>query len=33
MPRSARNAVGDVVYHVLNRGNNREKIFLKPPDY
>jgi putative transposase len=33
MPRTARNAVGGIVYHVLNRGNNRDKIFRKPADY
>src|SRR5450432_1052004 len=33
MPRTARAAVGGVVYHVLNRGNNRAEIFRKPQDY
>src|SRR5947209_9281344 len=33
MPRTARAAVGGVVYHVLNRGNGRMRIFRKPPDY
>lgn len=33
MPRTARAAVGGVVYHVLNRGNDRRRIFHKPGDY
>jgi REP-associated tyrosine transposase len=33
MPRSARAALGGVVYHVLNRGNGRMRIFRKPADY
>ena len=33
MPRTARAAVGGMVYHVLNRGNNRQCIFRKPADY
>ncbi len=33
MPRTSRAAVGGVVYHVLNRGNGRMKIFRKPGDY
>ena len=33
MPRTARSAVGGVVYHVLNRGNGRLQIFRKPGDY
>jgi putative transposase len=33
MPRTARAAVGGVVYHVLNRGNGRMGIFRKPGDY
>ncbi len=33
MPRTARAAVGGVVYHVINRGNGRMRIFHKPADY
>lgn len=33
MPRIPRSAVGDMVYHVLNRANGREKIFQKEKDY
>lgn len=33
MPRTARNAAGGIVYHVLNRGNNRQRIFRKDGDY
>jgi putative transposase len=33
MPRTARAADGGIVYHVLNRGNGRMKIFRKPGDY
>ena len=33
MPRTARPAVGGLVYHVLNRGNGRMGIFRKPGDY
>ncbi len=33
MPRTARAAVGGVVYHVLNRGNGRMGVFRKPGDY
>lgn len=33
MPRTARSAIGNTVYHVLNRGNGRMKIFRKPDDY
>ena len=33
MPRTARAAVGGLVYHVLNRGNGRAEIFRKPGDY
>ena len=33
MRRTARAAVGGLVYHVLNRGNNRQSIFLKDGDY
>ncbi len=33
MPRIPRTAVADVVYHVLNRANGRERIFQKENDY
>jgi len=33
MPRTARAAVGGIVYHVLNRGNGRMGVFRKPGDY
>lgn len=33
MPRTARAAVGGLAYHVLNRGNNRQRIFRKPADF
>src|SRR5437762_13864380 len=33
MARAARNALGGVVYHVLNRGNCRMKIFVKDGDF
>ncbi|HMB95961.1 MAG TPA: transposase, partial [Tepidisphaeraceae bacterium] len=33
MPRTARAAIGGCVYHVLNRGNNRQRIFRKPADF
>lgn len=33
MPRGARVAVGGMVYHVLNRGNNRGTIFHKSADF
>jgi len=33
MPRTARNALGGIVYHVLNRGINRQDLFDKPEDY
>ena len=33
MPRTARAAMGGVIYHVLNRGNGRMRIFRKPGDY
>jgi len=33
MARIPRSAVGDMVYHVLNRANGREKIFRKQKDY
>jgi putative transposase len=33
MPRTARAAKGGIVYHVLNRGNGRQRLFHKPGDY
>jgi putative transposase len=33
MPRTARTAIGGIVYHVLNRGNGRARIFHKPSDF
>jgi putative transposase len=33
MPRAPRNAAGGIVYHALNRGNARMRIFHKPDDY
>jgi hypothetical protein len=33
MPRRARAAVGGVVYHVLNRGCGRMKLFTRDRDY
>lgn len=33
MPRKPRNSLGGVVYHVLNRGNGRRKVFFTAGDY
>jgi len=33
MPRVARGAEAGLIYHVLNRGNDRKQIFFKPRDY
>lgn len=33
MPRTARASVGEICYHVLNRGNNRAAVFLDSVDY
>jgi putative transposase len=33
MPRTARAAIGGLIYHVLNRGNGRQRIFHKDRDY
>ena len=33
MPRGRRAAEGGVIYHALNRGNDRKQIFFKPADY
>lgn len=33
MPRVARSTLGGIVYHVLNRGNNRGRLFEDDDDY
>ena len=33
MPRRARIAPSEIVYHVLNRANGRNELFQKPEDY
>jgi putative transposase len=33
MPRVGRHAPAGVIFHVLNRGNGRQKLFHKPADY
>ena len=33
MPRTARAALGGVLYHVLNCGNGLRRVFRKPGDY
>ena len=33
MPRQPRVSRGRIAYHVMNRGNGRQPIFLKPADY
>jgi putative transposase len=33
MPRTARTTEAEMVYHVLNRGNGRMRLFRKPGDY
>jgi hypothetical protein len=33
MPRRARIAPGEIVYHALNRANGRNELFHKPEDY
>ncbi len=33
MPRTARASLGGVVYHILNRGNGRTKVFHNDEDY
>jgi len=33
MPRTARNAPGGLVYHVLNRANGRLRLFKKDDDF
>ena len=33
MPRIARNVTSDIPYHIIHRGNNRQKIFFCDDDY
>ena len=33
MPRTARASVGEMCYHVINRGNARQEIFRKDEDH
>jgi putative transposase len=33
MPRPLRPIAKDLIYHVINRGNNRQKVFRKPEDF
>ena len=33
MPRTARASVGEMCYHVINRGNARQEVFRKNDDY
>ncbi len=33
MPRTARIAPGGMVFHVLNRANNRDQVFERDEDY
>jgi len=33
MPRTARASVGEISYHVINRGNARQDVFRKKGDY
>jgi len=33
MPRTARASVGEMCYHVINRGNARQAVFHKDEDY
>ena len=33
MPRAARASVGDVRYHVINRGNRQQRVVHKDADY
>jgi putative transposase len=33
MPRTARASVGEICYHVINRGNARQDVFRKKGDY
>jgi hypothetical protein len=33
MPRPLRPIDDGLIYHVINRGNNRQKVFHKPADF
>ena len=33
MPRTARQAPGEMIFHALNRGNARDEILNDEPDY
>jgi REP element-mobilizing transposase RayT len=33
VPRTARAAVGEICYHIINRGNARHQVFQKQGDY
>jgi len=33
VPRTARASVGEICYHVINRGNARQQVFQKQGDY
>lgn len=33
MPRVARSTIADIPYHIIHRGNNRQKIFFHDADY
>lgn len=33
MPRVARNTIIDIPYHIIHRGNNKQKIFFSDDDY
>lgn len=33
MPRIARNVIAGIPYHIIHRGNNRQKIFFRVDDY
>jgi len=33
MPRPLRPIDSGLIYHVINRGNNRQKVFHKPDDF
>ena len=33
MPRTARASVGDICFHVINRGNAQNEVFHKDGDY
>ena len=33
MPRVARNIISGIPYHIIHRGNNRQRIFFSDGDY